>query len=288
MASGAAKTIHIEGDVHPAKLYNHEEVKDLLVSEGIQCLVNEAGEKIYGYAGLEHGGNYKRGKPIAASAKATRSEQDWTYAHNRVKQLVAHVNLPQQGRTGTCFVVEKNDEEWLLLTNEQVAGGELVDECQVKFSWSDPIGAKIVFFYKPRGLAILSIPSPFGAPSCAVLSQSRVQSRGFPLAVVGFHGDTPTIEPGVCTSLDSPNNKYCLATSALLHSLGDSGAPVVGTLGELLGVAVPRGNPAALQEADLITVASVEFAWEKFKKFRAHRQRELAQERRKKQNMKEQ
>jgi len=61
----------IEGGFEvPAQLFDDKDYRELLTRKGIECLENEAGVQIYGYAGLEHHGKYKRGPLIAASASA--------------------------------------------------------------------------------------------------------------------------------------------------------------------------------------------------------------------------
>jgi len=60
----ASKTIYVVegGREVPAQLFNDGDYQELLTRKGIECLENEAGVQIYGYAGLENHGKYKRGK----------------------------------------------------------------------------------------------------------------------------------------------------------------------------------------------------------------------------------
>lgn len=188
----------------------------------------------------------------------SKQEPTWLeYALNQVEDSVAHVILPNQARIGTCFLLKKEEYKWFLLTNYHVTGG--IEQCQVRFVWSkDKFDADIVFTHKAMDLAILSIKTPpiDQTPVVEVLMFSRQISKGTPLAVVGFRQDEePKIQPGVCTGFDSPNNRFCMTTNAIVNA-GDSGAPVVGKSGELLGVAV--ATVPDLQEADVITTLHVE------------------------------
>jgi len=65
-----AKTIYIEGETYATELSNDIHYHRLLTRKGIQCLVTngeaDKAKAIFGYAGLEHNGKYKRGPPTAA------------------------------------------------------------------------------------------------------------------------------------------------------------------------------------------------------------------------------
>ena len=241
----------------PAKLSDQEGYDALLQHTNLRSLRDADGDEILRFADLVDGMVYTAG-PARAAAES-KQEQTWPeYVCKQVEKSVGHVILQNQRREGTCFLFKKERDTWFLLTNYHVAGGDVV-KCQVKFFWSsDKFDAEIVFTHKQMDLAVLSIKTPLIAPEVEALTFSRQISKGVPLAVIGFHYEgEPKIQPGVCTGMDSSHNNYCVTTNAIVNS-GDSGSPVVGTRGEVLGVAVASENTPDLQEADLIATINVQ------------------------------
>lgn len=181
---------------------------------------------------------------------------------------MGYLEAPGQGRKGTCFIVSKTEDQWFLLTNQHVTGEDKIPLC-VKFGWQkEPFQVQLEFFKKDLDLALVAMPAPPGLlnPPEALMCIAGL-GRGAKLVVLGFRDPMEIkIQPGICTGDLSRHSNYCMTTNAIVNE-GDSGSPVLGTSGQVLGVAV-ASSKSELQEAEVIdgrTVSSFLVKWEKWK-----------------------
>jgi S1-C subfamily serine protease len=171
-----------------------------------------------------------------------------------VVDVTANLRYLQETAKGTGFVISAADG--LILTNNHVIDGATsVTVTPVTSGLSYP--ARILGYDRADDVALLQVRGLPGLRAVAIGSSARVRV-GTPVLAIGNEagqGGTPTVAPGVISSLDrvivasdqssdlTETLRGMMQTSADIRP-GDSGGPLAGADGRVIGINTAAGGSA--------------------------------------------
>lgn len=198
--------------------------------------------------------NGHRGTAAVASAKTTATLSP--EGLERLKRAVAYVVVEEgsRGRSGTGFLIDKDDETGVLVTNAHVVQPDKRDsvpKVDVVFGSGEGeeqrLQARVAALDRAADLAILTVrsadlPEPIALSRTPEFAQTQdVLILGYPFGdALASNSQTPAITIG--KGIVSSNRKDANGQIGLVQIDGDlnpgnSGGPIVTSAGELVGVA---------------------------------------------------